>query len=72
MFMIKQPQVGDRVRVAQTHRWMRGVSGVIKDIETRVGNNIIVKFDQDLLGMYHDDDGDPVLRLTEIDLEKLS
>jgi len=71
--MIKQPQVGDRVRVSQTHRWMRGESGVIKDIEISFGeNNIIVKFDRDLLGMYHDDDGDAVLRLTEIDLEKLS
>lgn len=71
MFVLKTPQVGDRVRVSSTHRWMRGKAGVIKEIETRTGNSIIVKFDQDLLGMYHDGDGDPVLRLCEIDLEKI-
>ena len=68
--MLRNPKVGERVRVMQNHRWIKGKEGIIKEIETRVGNNIIVKFDEDLLGMYHDEDGDPVLRLSEIDLER--
>jgi len=68
--MIRNPKLNERVRVMQNHRWMKGQSGIIKELQTRIGNNIIVKFDVDLLGMYHDEDGDPVLRLSEIDLER--
>ena len=66
--MIRNPKVNDRVRVMQNHRWMKSQTGVIKELVNRIGNNIIVKFDKDLLGMYHDEDGDPVLRLSEVDL----
>jgi len=68
--MIRNPKVNDRVRVMQNHRWMKSQTGVIKELQNRVGNNIIVKFDKDLLGMYHDEDGDSVLRLSEVDLER--
>jgi len=68
--MLRNPKVGERVRVMQNHRWMKSKEGTIKEIESRVGNNIIVKFDEDLLGVYHDKDGDPVLRLSEVDLER--
>ena len=68
--MLRNPKVGERVRVMQNHRWMKSESGVIKEIEHRIGNNIVVKFDRDLLGMYHDKDGDAVLRLSETDLER--
>lgn len=59
---------GDRVRVLATHRWMPERHGTIKHIENRIGNRFIVKFDADELGMWHDEDGDPVLRLGEDDL----
>ena len=68
--MIRNTKVNDRVRVMQNHRWMKSQTGVIKELQNRVGNNIIVKFDKDLIGMYHDEDGDPVLRLSEVDLER--
>jgi len=68
--MLRNPKVGERVRVMQNHRWMKSATGVIKEIQHRIGNNIIVKFDRDLLGMYHDEDGDAVLRLSETDLER--
>ncbi|MBI4528070.1 MAG: hypothetical protein HY695_30110 [Deltaproteobacteria bacterium] len=59
---------GDRVRVVSAHQWMPDRSGTIKQIEDRTGNRFIVKFDKDELGMWHDEDGDPVLRLGERDL----
>lgn len=59
---------GDRVRVTATHRWMPERCGSIKQVENRVGNRFIVKFDTDELGMWHDEDGEPVLRLGEDDL----
>jgi len=59
---------GDRVRVVATHRWMPQRCGTIKQVENRVGNRFIVKFDSHELGMWHDEDGDPVLRLGEDDL----
>ena len=40
----------------------------IKQVEYRIGNRFIVKFDRDELGLWHDEDGDPVLRLGEDDL----
>ena len=59
---------GDRVRVVSSHRWMPDRDGTIKQVEYRIGNRFIVKFDRDELGLWHDEDGDPVLRLGEEDL----
>lgn len=59
---------GDRVRVVAAHRWMPGRYGIIKRVENRIGNRLIVMFDTDELGMWHDEDGNPVLRLGENDL----
>lgn len=59
---------GDRVRVVSIHQWMPDRSGTIKQVENRIGNRFLVKFDRDELGMWHDEDGDPVLRLGEDDL----
>ena len=42
--------------------------GTIKQVENRIGNRFLVKFDREELGMWHDDDGDPVLRLGDDDL----
>ena len=61
-------KIGDRVRMASTHRWLPERDGTIKQIDNRIGNRFLVKFDQDELGMWHDEDGDPVLRLGEMDL----
>lgn len=59
---------GDRVRVISVHQWMPERSGTIKQVEDRRGNRFVVRFDRDELGMWHDEDGDPVLRLGERDL----
>ncbi|MBI4522698.1 MAG: hypothetical protein HY695_02670 [Deltaproteobacteria bacterium] len=59
---------GDRVIVVSTHSWMPERRGTIKQVENRVGNRFLVKFDSDELGLWHDEDGDPVLRLGERDL----
>jgi hypothetical protein len=59
---------GDRVRVARNHQWLPQRCGTIKQVETRTGNCFLVKFDRDELGMWHDEDGDPVLRLGHRDL----
>lgn len=59
---------GDQVRVVSIHQWMPDREGVIKRVESRIGNRLIVKFDRDELGMWHDEDGDPVLRLGVDDL----
>lgn len=61
-------KVGDRVRVVSPHRWMPDRDGTIKQVENRLGNRFIVRFDRDELGLWHDEDGDPVLRLGEEDL----
>ncbi|MBI2360791.1 MAG: hypothetical protein HYV04_18120 [Deltaproteobacteria bacterium] len=61
-------QEGDRVIVAGRHPWLPQRCGTIKRIENRIGNRLIVKFDTDELGLWHDDDGDPVLRLGDVDL----
>lgn len=61
-------KVDDRVRVASAHQWMPGRSGAIKKVEERLGNRFLIKFDRYELGMWHDEDGDPVLRLGENDL----
>ena len=58
----------DRVCVVGFHPWMPGRCGTIKQIEYRIGNRFLVKFDRHELGPWHDDDGDPVLRLGEKDL----
>jgi hypothetical protein len=39
----------------------------IKQVENRIGNRFLVKFDSDELGMWHDEDGDPIFRLGEDD-----
>lgn len=59
---------GDRVRVVPGHLWLSGRCGTIKEEEDRVGNRFIVKFDTDELGLWHDEDRDPVMRLGEADL----
>ncbi len=59
---------GDRVRVISIHQWMPDRCGTIKQIEYRIGNRFLVKFDRDELGMWHDEDGDSVLLLGEKDL----
>jgi hypothetical protein len=59
---------GDRVRVAANHRWLPDRYGTIKQVDNRKGNCFLVKFDRDELGMWHDEDEDPVLRLGETDL----
>lgn len=59
---------GDRVKVAGEHQWMPERYGTIKQIQNRTGNRYLVKFDLDELGMWHDEDGEPVLRLGDGDL----
>jgi hypothetical protein len=59
---------GNRVRVAANHRWLPDRYGTIKQVDNRKRNWFLVKFDRDELGMWHDEDGDPVLRLGETDL----
>ena len=61
-------KIGDRVRVVSSHLWMPDREGIIKLVEKRIGNRFLVKFDKDELGMWHDEDGDPLLRLGEADL----
>ncbi|OGP24295.1 MAG: hypothetical protein A2038_09365 [Deltaproteobacteria bacterium GWA2_57_13] len=58
-------KIGDRVRVISTHPWMPDRSGTMKRVEYRIGNRFLVKFDRDELGLWHDEEGDPVLRLGE-------
>ncbi len=61
-------QKGDRVMVLGTHLWMPKRCGTIKQVLNRTGNRFLVKFDSDELGLWHDEDGDPVSRLGEKDL----
>jgi nuclear transport factor 2 (NTF2) superfamily protein len=61
-------KIGNRVRVVSYHRWLPEREGIIKRVENRIGNRFLVKFDRDELGMWHDEDGDPMLRLGEDDL----
>jgi len=66
--MQRSLKIGDRVKVVSTHSWMPGRYGTIKEVEVRAGNPFYVEFESDELGMWHDEDGDPVLRLGENDL----
>ena len=59
---------GERVKVVGHHRWMANRDGIIKQVRKTAGNRFLVKFDQDELGTWHDEDGDPVLCLSEKDL----
>lgn len=59
---------GDRVKVASRHRWLPERYGTIKEVENRAGNRYLVKFDLFELGMWHDEDNAPVLRLGDKDL----
>ena len=59
---------GDRVRVAIRHPWMPGRYGTIKEVQDRTGNRYLIKFDSFEIGMWHDEDKDPVLRLGDGDL----
>lgn len=61
-------KIGDRVRVVSTHPWLPERRGAVKEVENRIGNRLLVKFETDELGMWHDQDGDPVLRLGQDDL----
>lgn len=61
-------QTGDRVKLVSRHPWLPERSGIIKQVEDRPGNRFLVKFDADELGLWHDEDGDPVLRLGDKDL----
>ena len=60
-------KIGDRVRTVSSHLWMPDRYGTIKQVENRIGNRFLVKFDRDELGLWHDEEGDPVLRLGEKD-----
>ncbi len=66
--MERSLKIGDRVRVVSIHQWMPDRDGTIKQVENRIGNRFLVKFDRDELGLWHDEDGEPVLRLGENDL----
>lgn len=59
---------GDRVRIVSSRLWMPDRNGTIKRVENRIGNRLLMKFDRDELGLWHDQDEDPVLRLGEGDL----
>jgi hypothetical protein len=61
-------QIGDRVRVASIHRWMPDRCGTIKQVRHKNDTRFLVKFDADELGLWHDDDGEPVLSLGDRDL----
>lgn len=61
-------KIGDRVRTVSSDPWMPDREGTIKRVENRIGNRFIVKFDRDELGLWHDEDGDSVLRLGETDM----
>lgn len=61
-------KIGDRVRTVSFHQWLPDRKGTIKEVENRIGNRFIVKFDRDELGLWHDEDRDPVLRLGDGDL----
>ena len=70
--VLKVPQVGDRVRVVDNHRWKPGRVGRIIEIHDRVGARYVVKFERPELGLYRavKGEGEPnLLRLTEKDLE---
>lgn len=54
--------------VVGSHLWSPERCGTVKRVENRMGNRLLVKFDRDELGLWHDEDGDPVLRLGERDL----
>lgn len=58
----------DRVCVVGFHPWMPDRCGTVKRVEHGMGNRFLVKFETDELGMWHDEDGDPVLLLGEKDL----
>ena len=66
--MQRSLKIGDRVKVVSTHPWMPDRYGTIKEVEGRTGNRFYVKFESDELGMWHDEDGNPILRLGENDL----
>lgn len=66
--MPRSLQIGDRVQVARIHRWMPDRRGTIKQIKHKKDTRFIVKFDADELGLWHDDDGEPVLSLGDRDL----
>ncbi|HEX9443499.1 MAG TPA: hypothetical protein VGA73_05235 [Candidatus Binatia bacterium] len=61
-------RIGDRVRVATLHRWVPDRRGTIKQIGARAGGRFLVRFDADESGLWHDEDGEPVLTLGEKDL----
>jgi hypothetical protein len=61
-------RIGDRVRVSGVHRWLPDRCGTVKQVRTKSGNRFVVCFDADEYGLWHDEDGDPVLSLGEKDL----
>jgi hypothetical protein len=65
---MKNFKAGDRVKVIGHHRWMPDRDGIIKQVKKTSGNSLLVRFDQDELGLWHDEDGDPVLFLSAKDL----
>ena len=66
--MTRYLQIGDRVRVASIHRWLPDRCGTIKQLKHKKGTRFLVRFDADELGLWHDEDGEPVLSLGEGDL----
>jgi hypothetical protein len=58
---------GDRVVVGD--QWhMANRHDVIKETHRTTGNRLLVGFDQDELGVWHDEDGDPVFLVSAKDL----
>jgi hypothetical protein len=66
--MPRSLQIGDRVKVASIHRWMPDRCGTIKRVRHKNDTRFLVRFDADELGLWHDDDGEPVLSLGDRDL----
>lgn len=65
--VVANPAVGMRVKVVSYHKWNAHERGVIKTLQ---GTRVLVKFDNDDLPHWHDDDGDPVLCLGALDLNE--
>lgn len=67
-------KVGDRVRIVDTHGWKPGRVGEIIEIQNRVGNRYVVRFDEPELGLYTEEgeSASPrLLRLNNMDLESI-
>jgi len=78
-------QLGDRVKIVSSHRWMPGRTGKVVGLQPGANNRFVVRFDIPELGFYREiirvqtikhgvveKIGEPrMLSLTDIDLELL-